>query len=393
MAKLPKAAVKQLEVFVDMVKADPSVLGDPDLAFFKEFIESYGGRVPEFTPKPLSEGSSPSEESEQKPAGGNTGGSEESAADEGIESEESDVELDTSGVIEDPDVAYPLPPFNETVEVSEEQMDQSNEKKREAISAYSEGEFGKAAELYTQAIELNPNSALLYAKRGQCYIQLKKPNACIRDCTRALEINPDCAPAYKFRGRANRLLGHWEEAAKDLRDACKIDFDEQADEWLREVTPNAKKIEEHKRKYERKRTEKEQHERMERIRKAREEHAKASAAQQQNLGGGEDAGPDAQSIFGLLNDPELMEAFKDPEVAAAFQEISKNPASYMKYQSNPKIASVINKMASKYSNLTGGMGGFGGMGGGMGGFPGGAGGFFPGGAPTAPSPNDDVGLD
>ena len=28
------------------------------------------------------------------------------------------------------------------------------------------------------------------------------------------------------------------EAAKDLRLACKIDFDEQADEWLREVTPN-----------------------------------------------------------------------------------------------------------------------------------------------------------
>ena len=35
-----------------------------------------------------------------------------------------------------------------------------------------------------------------------------------------------------------RLLGHWEAAAKDLRTACKLDFDEQADEWLREVTPN-----------------------------------------------------------------------------------------------------------------------------------------------------------
>lgn len=81
-------------------------------------------------------------------------------------------------------------------------------------------------------------SALLYAKRGQCYLLSSKPVACIRDCTRAVEINPDCAPAYKFRGRAHRLLGHWEEAAKDLRNACKIDFDEQADEWLREVTPN-----------------------------------------------------------------------------------------------------------------------------------------------------------
>jgi len=38
----------------------------------------------------------------------------------------------------------------------------------------------------------------------------------------------------------HRLLGHWAEAAKDLRQACKIDFDEQADEWLKEVTPNVR---------------------------------------------------------------------------------------------------------------------------------------------------------
>ena len=37
-----------------------------------------------------------------------------------------------------------------------------------------------------------------------------------------------------------RLLGHFLEAAKDLRLACKIDFDEQADEWLKEVTPNVR---------------------------------------------------------------------------------------------------------------------------------------------------------
>ena len=35
-----------------------------------------------------------------------------------------------------------------------------------------------------------------------------------------------------------RLLGHFGQAAKDLRTACKLDFDEVADEWLKEVTPN-----------------------------------------------------------------------------------------------------------------------------------------------------------
>ena len=32
-----------------------------------------------------------------------------------------------------------------------------------------------------------------------------------------------------------RLLGNFTEAAKDLSTACKIDFDEKADEWLKEV--------------------------------------------------------------------------------------------------------------------------------------------------------------
>lgn len=77
-----------------------------------------------------------------------------------------------------------------------------------------------------------------YAKRGQTYLKLQKPNACIRDCSQAIKINPNSAIAFKFRGRAHRLLGHWEEAASDLWSAARIDFDEQVDEWLKEVTPN-----------------------------------------------------------------------------------------------------------------------------------------------------------
>lgn len=40
-----------------------------------------------------------------------------------------------------------------------------------------------------------------------------------------------------FNVLLSRLLGHWAEAAKDLAMACKLDFDEQTDEWLREVKP------------------------------------------------------------------------------------------------------------------------------------------------------------
>merc|ERR1711872_805380 len=112
----------------------------------------------------------------------------------------------------------------------------------EAMSAFSEAEWQKAIDLFTGAIKLNPDSA----------------------------------PAYKFRGRAHRLLGHFVPAAKDLRMACKLDFDEVADEWLKEVTPNAKKIEEHERNVQRRKEEKEIKEKKERIRKAREAREKAA---------------------------------------------------------------------------------------------------------------------
>ena len=35
-----------------------------------------------------------------------------------------------------------------------------------------------------------------------------------------------------------RLLGNWEKAKSDLATACKIDWDDQANDWLKAVTPN-----------------------------------------------------------------------------------------------------------------------------------------------------------
>jgi suppressor of tumorigenicity protein 13 len=35
-----------------------------------------------------------------------------------------------------------------------------------------------------------------------------------------------------------RLLGEWEKAKSDLATACKIDWDDQADEWWKAAAPN-----------------------------------------------------------------------------------------------------------------------------------------------------------
>lgn len=245
---------------------------------------------------------------------------------------------------------------------TEEEQDQASDIRAKANSAYSEQNFEQAISLYTDAISLNPTNALFFAKRGQAFLKLNKPNACIRDCDRALELNCDSAAAYKFRGRANRLLGNWEQSVKDLRQACKIDFDEEADEWLREVTPNFKKIDAHRIKQERKKAEKELRERQERVKKAQKANEKARAKatndpkKDEKMGGGMGGMPP-------FSNPDILEAFRDPEVSAAFQDIMTNPANVVKYQNNPKVMKLVSLVGQTMGGGMGGGMGMGGMGG------------------------------
>lgn len=39
---------------------------------------------------------------------------------------------------------------------------------------------------------------------------------------------------------------------------------------------------------------------------------------------------------------------QDPEVMTAFQDVAQNPANIAKYQNNPKIMALVNKLSSKF---------------------------------------------
>uniref|UniRef100_A0A3Q4GMM3 Hsc70-interacting protein-like n=1 Tax=Neolamprologus brichardi TaxID=32507 RepID=A0A3Q4GMM3_NEOBR len=195
------------------------------------------------------------------------------------------------------------------------------------------------------------------------------------------EPEPEPAPAVPSESEESEigtvwLLGHWEEAARDLATACKLDYDEDASAMLKEVQPKANKIIEHRRKYERKREEKEIKEKQDRIKKAREEHARAQRVSCREefhrffrsgknpktcnhclvgpggfpggFPGGAGAGPGMAGLGELLKDPELLNAMKDPEVMAAFQDVAQNPANISKYQNNPKIMALVTKLSSKF---------------------------------------------
>ncbi|KAL0356378.1 UNVERIFIED_CONTAM: TPR repeat-containing thioredoxin TDX [Sesamum radiatum] len=169
---------------------------------------------------------------------------------------ESDVELDNSDVVK-PDYDFPKEMGDPTVVVTEEDQVGAQLSKSKAMDAILEGNFDEAINHLTVAINSNPNSATLYASRASVFVKLKKPNAAIRDADAALQINSCLAKGFKARGMAKALLGSWEAAAIDLRVASELDFDEETSMMLKRVEPFAKKIEQHRQKYERLRKERE----------------------------------------------------------------------------------------------------------------------------------------
>lgn len=93
MPKLPEEHVAQLRMFTDLIKEDPSILNTPELKFFKEFIESLGGKVP------TGSKSSPTREFPKQQERPKPSAPEPKDVDDEEELVESDIELDNEGVI------------------------------------------------------------------------------------------------------------------------------------------------------------------------------------------------------------------------------------------------------------------------------------------------------
>jgi len=424
---IPKAQLDLLKFFIGTIKADPKILHSPELQFFRDWLVSLGANIPtppasDSPPEDKSQDKSQDKVAEedddeempdledvtQEEAKAKTEDKSEESEEEDDDIVESDVDLEElEGVIKDENTTD-LEMGDDKLEVTEAMEDEANTKRSEAMTAMSDGRLDEAIVLLTEAIKKNPHSANLYAKRACILIKSKRPLSAIKDCEKALTINKDSAQPYKWRGRAYRLLGKYEEAYHDFQTACRLDFDESAFEWQKEVEKNAKKIMEHRRKYERLR---EEQDRSRKIKEAKRRKAKAQKEYERKkkenesrggmpggfpggmpggfpggmgggfpggmpggmgggmpggMGGGMPGGAPGGAggmpgggpggmpdMSGLFSDPDLMAALQDPEVMAAFQDVSSNPANMSKYQDNPKVKSVIEKLQSKFGGAGG----------------------------------------
>jgi len=250
----------------------------------------------------------------------------------------------------------PLEVGTEGVNVTDEMVELANQTKGEAMSALREKRYQDSIGLFTKAIKNNPASGILYASRGQALLEMKKPNAAIRDCDVAIKIAPDSAKPYKVRGRARRALGNYEEALKDIQLGQKLDWDDGTHKFESElklrvdsIVAKRKKKEEVKRK-------------REEAKKSRGSHSHSHShphphpdpdphpqphGGEEKMGGGNPfgmGGMPPEMMQKLMSDPELMQLFQDPTMLAKLQEIMTDPTKIQKYQNDPKVMSLLSKL-------------------------------------------------
>ncbi|CAJ1347886.1 unnamed protein product [Effrenium voratum] len=155
-------------------------------------------------------------------------------------------------------------------------------------------------------------------------------------------------------------------AHQDLAESQKLDFDDDTAELQKLVDAKYKKIAEKKNRDRLKAEKKKEQER-----KRRKEEAQRAYEEAKNTpsGGGYGfpggfpgsrwalqrptsfnlAGIDPSMLSGIMSDPELMQAFQDPRMAQVMQDIMANPGNIAKYQSDPEVMGLINKVMGAFS--------------------------------------------
>ncbi len=93
---------------------------------------------------------------------------------------------------------------------------------RKAKDAFVDDHFELAVDLYTQAIELNPNHAELYADRSQANIKFENFTEAVADAQRAIELDPSMSKAYYRKATACMKLEEYQTAKAALETGASL---------------------------------------------------------------------------------------------------------------------------------------------------------------------------
>ncbi|XP_033121023.1 stress-induced-phosphoprotein 1-like [Anneissia japonica] len=111
----------------------------------------------------------------------------------------------------------------EKMETEEKNLDPNKKKaldlKNEGNAAYKKKEFDTAIDLYSQAIELDPEEMTFLTNRAAVYFEKKDYDACRKDCLKATEVGRENKAPFKNIAKAFGRIGNAYLKEKDYKEA------------------------------------------------------------------------------------------------------------------------------------------------------------------------------
>ena len=83
--------------------------------------------------------------------------------------------------------------------------------------------FDQALDLFSKAIEMEPNNAAIFGERAICYLNLDKINLALFDLDTAVSLQPDYGYRYASRAFVKNYIKDFDGALKDYEKAIELD--------------------------------------------------------------------------------------------------------------------------------------------------------------------------
>ncbi|XP_030763493.1 serine/threonine-protein phosphatase 5 [Sitophilus oryzae] len=106
--------------------------------------------------------------------------------------------------------------------VAAEDAELAEKYKTEANDCFKKQQFNDAIDLYTKAIETNPNVAIYYGNRSFAFLKMECFGSALTDASKAIELDKTYVKGFYRRAAATMALGKWKEALKDYEYVTKM---------------------------------------------------------------------------------------------------------------------------------------------------------------------------
>ncbi|KAL3661338.1 hypothetical protein V7S43_013542 [Phytophthora oleae] len=158
--------------------------------------------------------------------------------------------------------------------------------KAEGNKLLADKQFVEAVEMYTRAIELDPDNAVYYSNRSAAYLAMGDARGkALKDAETCIELKPDWWKGYSRKGAAEHALQRFDAARTTYNEGLKLDPDNQSllqaaeeayaagQEHSKRLRDQAKEQERLRQKMEQRRVEKQQEQEKEKENEPKDEDA------------------------------------------------------------------------------------------------------------------------